>query len=718
MLTNKLMFGAKGSSSARFLKSFAKEQKLSEFALKEYNLFKEKLILNHGLIQATRMLVQTNHRCRHYAVGHPKVSYDLGGIWTKVNKQSGIPTVLNTLNRFINEEPNIALYIPNTVYSTVLSPDTRNIATIEDKFTGTLDSKNIEEFSEFCRYACPKLLPSKVDVNITIKGGPNGPSAISQIQDLVVTLQSSFGKWTFDQIINKIYGPNSWLEECFNKCSEYAVRSDVDLSILKWPRGRAETMINAKLEFIPAPAGKTRIVYILNWWIQSVLLPLHDSLMKHFRIMKGDATWDQRRSVELIKLWSQRGHKLYSFDLTAATDRWPSIHQQIVAKAIFGDEIGDIWFYLMTRFAPFSKYHGRHIFYEIGQPMGAYTSWAMLNMSHHMTIRFLSRKYGLPCRYTVLGDDIVISGSELAQRYEQYMTEVLGVKINANKTIQHEEGKPSSAEFARNLVRDGRIVGTISPNLLNQILHRGETHMISELTRELRDKLDLVTYVAKDGTLLPKPLDALLSHKMKDIAILNFSIPYDYGQPITILESVGEMPEYEDTHVLYPNPWEGLDAAHVKNMINFQYLEEAKVRLEQLKTLHTNLQSGKTTAVGYALDWEHHPISYMLSNLEKEMVTLGADIAFMKPRPMIVPGLIDTSIDLLIDVLTKGSTYKQWRDGKVMKSRKISSYIRRLHKGCPQEFLPTVPIDWSTLWLDPPHGGWDDPNVVLQPERS
>jgi hypothetical protein len=691
-------FGAKGSSSARFLKSFAKEQELSESALKEYNLFKEKLILNHGLIQATKMLVQTNHRCRHYAVGHPKVSYDVGGIWTKVNKQSGIPTKLDTLKSFINKEPNIALYIPNTVYSTVLSPDTRNIATIEDKFTGTLNSKNIEEFGNFCRTACPRLQPSKVDVNITIKGGPNGPSAISQIQDLVVISQSSFGKHTFRQIIDEIYGPDSWLGKCYTNCLDTVNSPDTDLSNLRWPKGRAITMVNAKLEFIPAPAGKTRLVYILNWWIQSTLLPLHDSLMKYFRIMKGDATWNQKKSVKLIQLWSQRGHKLYSFDLTAATDRWPISHQQIVAKAIFGDEIGDIWFYLMTQFAPFSKHHGRHIFYEVGQPMGAYTSWAMLNMSHHMTIRFLSRKYGLPCRYTVLGDDIVISGTELAERYRQYMTDILGVKINVNKTIQHEEGKPSSAEFARNLVRDGRIVGTISPNLLNQIFHKGETHMISELTRELRDKLDLVTYVAKDGILLPKPLDALLSQKMKDIAILNFSLPYDYGQPITKLESIGNMPEYENTHKLYPNPWVGLDAGHVKNTIDIQYLEEAKARLELLNELHTNLQSGKTTADGYALDWKHHPISYMIVNLEKELTTLGMDVAFMKPRDKIVPGLINTSIDLLIDVLTKGSTYKQWRDGKMVKSKRMSSFIRRLHKGCPKEFIPPAPTDWMNAW--------------------
>jgi hypothetical protein len=57
MPRNDKSFWAKGSSSARFLKGFAKEQKLSESALKEYNLFKEKLILNHGLIQATKMLV-------------------------------------------------------------------------------------------------------------------------------------------------------------------------------------------------------------------------------------------------------------------------------------------------------------------------------------------------------------------------------------------------------------------------------------------------------------------------------------------------------------------------------------------------------------------------------------------------------------------------------------------------------------------------------------
>ena len=79
--------------------------------------------------------------------------------------------------------------------------------------------------------------------------------------------------------------------------------------------------ILARLAAFAAPAEKTRIIYVLNWWVQGLLLPLHDSMMNYFRVIGNDAIWNQDKAVEALKQWSAEGRDLYSFDFSAATDK-------------------------------------------------------------------------------------------------------------------------------------------------------------------------------------------------------------------------------------------------------------------------------------------------------------------------------------------------------------------------------------------------------------
>jgi hypothetical protein len=79
-------------------------------------------------------------------------------------------------------------------------------------------------------------------------------------------------------------------------------------------------------------------------------------------------------------------HKFYSFDLSAATDRLP-IELQFQILALLGyDSVN--W----RRLLDFSwSWKDEQIKYSVGQPMGAYSSWAMLALTHHVIVRLAAR---------------------------------------------------------------------------------------------------------------------------------------------------------------------------------------------------------------------------------------------------------------------------------------------------------------------------------------
>jgi len=79
--------------------------------------------------------------------------------------------------------------------------------------------------------------------------------------------------------------------------------------------------------------------------------------------------------------------------------------------------------------------------------MGAYSSWAAFSLSHHVVVRIAARRAGLSpsfSDYALLGDDIVIANSKVA---EQYLTilEELGVQVSPSKS----HVSPDTYEFAK-----------------------------------------------------------------------------------------------------------------------------------------------------------------------------------------------------------------------------------------------------------------------------
>jgi len=78
--------------------------------------------------------------------------------------------------------------------------------------------------------------------------------------------------------------------------------------------------------------------------------------------------------------------------------------------------------------------------------MGAYSSFAMLGLTHHVCVRHAAIAVGIHNfkDYAILGDDIVIANDDVAKSYLELMSN-LGVSINLSKSVVSK----NIAEFAK-----------------------------------------------------------------------------------------------------------------------------------------------------------------------------------------------------------------------------------------------------------------------------
>jgi len=117
-------------------------------------------------------------------------------------------------------------------------------------------------------------------------------------------------------------------------------------------------------------------------------------------------------------------------DLSAATDRLPVVLQEQILN-ILGFE-GTLWKNVLDREWDLK---GETVRYSVGQPMGAYSSFACLALTHHVIVRVASIHAGVNPKkllYAVLGDDGALAHEKVAKYYRDIFMQ-LGMKINPIK---------------------------------------------------------------------------------------------------------------------------------------------------------------------------------------------------------------------------------------------------------------------------------------------
>jgi hypothetical protein len=206
---------------------------------------------------------------------------------------------------------------------------------------------------------------------------------------------------------------------------------------------------SGRLGIVNDPELKKRVIAMVDYHSQWVLRPIHNKLLEILSNIDCDRTYTQ----DPVHQWDG-SNKFHSLDLSSATDRFPVSLQTKVLREIFGHEFAIHWERLLTARAYFTP-EGKPLHYAVGQPMGAYSSWAAFALTHHLVVQwanYLAYKDDSMnfSNYILLGDDIVIKDDKIASNYISIMTK-LGVEISEAKTHVSNH----TYEFAKRWIRNG-----------------------------------------------------------------------------------------------------------------------------------------------------------------------------------------------------------------------------------------------------------------------
>jgi len=229
-------------------------------------------------------------------------------------------------------------------------------------------------------------------------------------------------------------------------------------------------LYQGKLAGVVEGGGKLRLFVIGNYVKQRLLKPYHDWAMSVLRRPPGDGTYHQTQPLGRLKGLME----VYSYDLKSATDRWPRliIYQMlywlfdgITGIAIVDSGLGYSQFLVNPPWVRSQK----EINFQVGQPLGYYSSWALFALSHHAIVWLAAdRVYpnrGLFKAYAILGDDVVIGDRRVAEEYYSIVSD-LGVKISTAKSLISRSG---AYEFASRFHIKGGLVD-LSPISMRSLL--------------------------------------------------------------------------------------------------------------------------------------------------------------------------------------------------------------------------------------------------------
>jgi len=203
--------------------------------------------------------------------------------------------------------------------------------------------------------------------------------------------------------------------------------------------------------------GKIRVFAMVNLITQTLMEPLHKWIFARLRQIRTDGTFNQLAPVERLVKGFKGKEFVASYDLSAATDRLPVVIQKALLEPLLGKMIASLWAFLLVgrpyRLPKVAKSYNLgfdRVYYRVGQPMGALSSWAMLALTHHAILQYAAY-LAYPSKpvwfqgYALLGDDIVIADKAVASKYLVLM-DTLGVEVGLSKSLVSANG---SLEFAK-----------------------------------------------------------------------------------------------------------------------------------------------------------------------------------------------------------------------------------------------------------------------------
>lgn len=348
--------------------------------------------------------------------------------------------------------------VPNLETVTSPSEGSKGFASIAASFELFLTRSNFigQIRDNFKEEVDQQLKIGGIPFHFSTKKGVRGPTiATAGIQSLAITTNIANTLKEFRSIFQK----GDWFS-ILKENQEY-FKDHKDL--YNDDKTHLNSQYLGRIAFVPDKGGKTRLVAIGNYWVQDCLLQLHKVVYRVLRRIPQDGTYGQTSQFERVREASSK-MPVWSYDLTAATDRFP-LEPQVSLLTSLNSKVGSLWNQILKDMTFY--YEGQEIKYTVGQPMGLYSSWAVFTLTHHAIIQYcawLEREKFPFCQYAVLGDDVAIWSPKVAKRYREILT-LLDVQISEAKSfVPDSDSGPCVAEFAKRISDRGIEITPLSPN--------------------------------------------------------------------------------------------------------------------------------------------------------------------------------------------------------------------------------------------------------------
>ena len=390
--------------------------------------------------------------------------------WCKVDSK-GIPKTLWPLRSLIKgnrDSQRVALTIARS-YEQITLPIDYNPESIEaPAFYGAEYQETTKEFKLWLKEFTDKYpwyLGSlhrrdsyEPRVFTTLSKGPNGPAVSCSHLDAKAVVSDPV-LYSSIKRLNQALGQD-WITRWMENMAETVTGEN------KWITGR--------LGFAAEPAGKTRVFAIGDYWSQTSLKVIQDSLYNTLKAISTDSTANQDKGFKSL-LMESAGKPTYCFDLSAASDRIPAEMQKYRLELMGGQALGEAWLSVMTERTFLIKTTGKSMRWSVGQPLGLLSSFPSFSLWHHDIVQFsyarVRARRGYPSRffqdYRILGDDVVIFNKEVAGEYQFLIESVFEININMTKSVIG-DSKNSQIEFTKRLALRGKEMSSIKHNILTK----------------------------------------------------------------------------------------------------------------------------------------------------------------------------------------------------------------------------------------------------------
>lgn len=467
------------------------------------------LILKSGKPMAVLYLKQCQMDCFHYLAGTPRKRWSGQGPIVRVD-DSGLPIIIPPrLRSLIKDRDLVTIKLVLTIlgiYRTVSIKGVLNLSTITD--SGNCQISKTEFSSTWKSLVTPSRLrwTPRFSWSYLVTAGPNGSLSIGNASlDALAFLVRPHMLYRFIRLAPKLVSlylvfigcisavylilykiPFSLFREIRDCPPPTTRRPNFRVSPLIWLRSWIPDL--GRLSVKHEAAGKERVFAITDWWTQNLLKSLHQSVFSFLRSLPQDGTFDQLAPVHRLLDTARLGMKVFSFDLSAATDRFPVELQEEVLAVHIGPERARWWKDLLIKrsWVLYDELSGNHYLkYGVGQPMGAYSSWAVFALTHHCMVQVAATRTGYKGWYpfyALLGDDIVIAGEDVAKAYLALAGQI-GVEISMAKSLVSDVGL---AEFAKHLISPYRDYSPIGARGLLAAYREGL--YLPSYAQDLRDK--------------------------------------------------------------------------------------------------------------------------------------------------------------------------------------------------------------------------------------